>query len=154
MGDPSGGGVSLRTMIVDAHYVYPLFPDSVAGDASSSVGWGGCVGPFIAFGRRTDATIAALNSVKSVLTEELKDYAGKMIKLSISPAELFVANLVLRLVHRVAKEKLRGSSRIVARCDNSSACHAVNNRRAKSIPMHTGLLSRTFFRGAELKRQK
>jgi hypothetical protein len=72
---------------------YPLFPDSVAGDASSSVGWGVCVGPFIAFGRWTDATIAAFNSVKSVLIEELNNSTGEMVKLSISPAELFVSNL-------------------------------------------------------------
>ena len=63
-----------------------------------------------------------------------------MLKLSISPAELFVANLVLRMVHRVAYDKLRGSSRFVARCDNSSACFAINHRRVKSVPMHTGVL--------------
>jgi len=127
-------------MTVDAHYAYPLFPDSVAGDASSSVGWGVCVGPFIAFGRWADSTKAALKNVKSVLTEQLKSPSGGMVKLSISPAELFVANLVLRLVFRVAKDKLRGSSRIVGRCDNSSACHAVNKRRARSVPMHTGVM--------------
>ena len=50
---------------------------------------------------------------------------------------------MLRLVYREAKVKLRGSSRIVARCDNSSACHAVHNRRVKSVPTHTGLMMLT-----------
>ena len=109
-------------LTVDARYAYPHVADSVAGDASSTVGWGVRVGPYVAYGRWSEGTLEALSKVDSECREDLSGSSGEVVKLSISPAELFVANLVLRMVDRVAKEKLRGSNRFVARCDNSSAC--------------------------------
>ena len=123
-------------LVVDARYAYPIREDIVAGDASSSYGWGVCVGPYIAFGRWADETLEALARVKDV--EESTDGEGRVV-LSISPAELFVVNLVLLTVNRVARAQLQGMKQFVAKCDNSSACNAVNHRRVKSIPMHTSL---------------
>ena len=76
-------------LTVDARYAYPLISDSVAGDASSTFGWGVCVGPYIAYGRWSDATLKALRRLSLEMEEVLADSAGVVLKLSISPAELF-----------------------------------------------------------------
>ena len=75
----------------------------MAGDASASYGWGVCVGPYSAFGRWAGETLEALARVKDV--KESTDGQGRVV-LSISPAELFVVNLVLLTVNRVARAQL------------------------------------------------
>ena len=60
-------------LTVDARYAYPLISDSVAGDASSTFGWGVCVGPYIAYGRWSDATLKTLRRLSSEEEEVLSD---------------------------------------------------------------------------------
>jgi len=60
-------------LTVDARYAYPLISDSVAGDASSTFGWGVCVGPYIAYGRWSDATLKTLRRLSSEEEEVLLD---------------------------------------------------------------------------------
>ena len=122
--------------LVDSpRYAYPLGGDSVASDASSD-GWGIQVGPFIAYGSWGAETVAALARVKK---NDMEKVEGGSV-LSISPAELFVVNLLLLLVHKVGGEQLCEVKRFVARCDNLSACAAVNHRRVRSVPMHAALV--------------
>ncbi len=91
------------------------------------------VGGYVAYGEWAPATLAALRRCREGGDREEEDGGP----LSISPAELMGATFMLEAVGvmRLGLEH----PRFVGRCDNASACFAVNNRRVRSYPMHAAL---------------
>ena len=126
-------------LVEDPHYHYPRDARGgegtplVACDASGKWGWGVRVGGFVLFGEWAPATLAALRRCQA--QGDLEEEEGG--SLSISPAELIGAAFMLEAVGTMRLGLTH--PRFVGRCDNDSACCAVNNRRTRSYPMHAAL---------------
>jgi hypothetical protein len=153
-----------RSFIADAVWGHP--GDAVAGDASTSVGWGIVVGWFVLFGLWEAATIAAFEASAGRFEEagggdggpeegeggavgdEGEEVADRDVErdpagvelTSISPAELLVTGYTVHAVRELAGEVgLPANGCFYSRCDNDSAVRVVNAGRARSPAMTEAL---------------
>jgi hypothetical protein len=155
-----------RPFIADAVWGHP--GDAVAGDASTSVGWGIVVGWFVFFGLWEATTIAAFEAAAGrveaagggsggpeeggggALGDEGDEVADRVVEhgggaaelVSISPAELLVTGYTVHAMRDLAgagKLGLPVNGCFYSRCDNDSAVRVVNAGRARSPAMTEAL---------------
>ena len=127
--------------------------DGIAGDASTSTGWGLVVGEWVFFGSWTAETLAACeaerrrrppegSSAESPEEHAITDVEcsgeGTERKVSISPLELLVQAFVVRAVRMTRGGELPNGS-FFSRCDNLSSVKVVEAGRAKSPAMTEAL---------------
>ncbi len=96
------------------------------------------VGGYVCYAKWAPETLAALARCRDEDREQREGEGGEEGSISISPAELMGACFMLEAVGILQLDLPH--RRFVGRCDNSSACAAVNRRRVKSYAMHAALM--------------